>query len=84
MTTQFSLDRLESLVQSRDYDAATPYGNTDHIVRALLEHAPAPDDKDAGNALTKKQLVLYTMESQYEIDLGALASTSAARKCLNI
>ncbi|WP_345813189.1 adhesin [Paraburkholderia sp. PREW-6R] len=152
MSTPFSLDRLESLVQSRDYDAAhaevvslldtlidrrgtlpddklariapnepadaqsqqtlqriadalttllsdarfqlsdkqfaqlfwgrpwinmlfavTTYGNTDHIVRALLAQTSASDDLAARNALTRKQLALYTAESLLEIDLVALA-----------
>lgn len=47
--------------------AATSYGTTDHIVRKLLE-----DGHHRHDALTRKQLVLYTSESQYDIDFTDL------------
>lgn len=76
---QFSNEQCGQLFWARPWlnmlFAATSYGSTDHIVRALLEHAPAPDDKDGVDALTRKQLVLYTAESQYDMDLGALAKS---------
>jgi hypothetical protein len=50
--------------------AVTSYGSTDHIVRKLLE--TAHDTDDARAALTRKQLVLYTAGSQYDIDFADL------------
>ncbi|MFM0252578.1 adhesin [Paraburkholderia sediminicola] len=50
--------------------AVTSYGSTDHIVRKLLENIQ--DNDDARAALTRKQLVLYTSGSQYDIDFADL------------
>jgi hypothetical protein len=57
---------------------ASAYGSTDHILRALLEHAASSDDADSAKALVRKQIVLYTVESQYEIDLADLAKSEPA------
>ncbi|ACD18780.1 adhesin [Paraburkholderia phytofirmans] len=50
--------------------AVTSYGSTDHIVRKLLE--TAEDNDEARAILTRKQLVLYTAGSQYDIDFTDL------------
>ncbi|MFM0057253.1 adhesin [Paraburkholderia phytofirmans] len=50
--------------------AVTSYGSTDHIVRKLLE--TVQDNDDARAILTRKQLVLYTAGSQYDIDFADL------------
>ncbi|WP_168789746.1 adhesin [Paraburkholderia aromaticivorans] len=50
--------------------AVTSYGSTDHIVRKLLE--TVQDSDDARAILTRKQLVLYTSGSQYDIDFADL------------
>ncbi|OAJ59788.1 adhesin [Paraburkholderia ginsengiterrae] len=52
--------------------AVTSYGSTDHIVRTLLDQTQARHDKAAHDAITRKQLVLYTSGSQYDIDFDAL------------
>ncbi|SIT40333.1 putative adhesin processing HmwC-like protein [Paraburkholderia piptadeniae] len=57
---------------------ASAYGSTDHILRALLDHAASSDDADSAKALVRKQIVLYTVESQYEIDLADLAKSEPA------
>ncbi|REG51924.1 hypothetical protein B0G80_8437 [Paraburkholderia sp. BL6669N2] len=50
--------------------AVSSYGSTDHIVRKLLE--TAQNDDEARATLTRKQLVLYTSGSQYDIDFADL------------
>ncbi|WNC93654.1 adhesin [Paraburkholderia sp. FT54] len=52
--------------------AVTSYGSTDHIVRKLLETTTGSDDAAARDALTRKQLVLYTPSSQYDLDFADL------------
>ncbi|MBP0591363.1 adhesin [Paraburkholderia sp. LEh10] len=52
---------------------ASSYGSTDHILRALLEHDAQTNDPGNTKALIRKQIVLYTVESEYEIDLADLA-----------
>lgn len=58
--------------------AVTSYGSTDHIVRKLLESAPAGDDRSARDALTRKQLVLYTPNSEYDLDFEDLYRADAS------
>ncbi len=58
---------------------ASSYGDTDHILRALLDHAAqSPGDVSEVKALVRKQIVLYTVESGYDIDLADLAKTEPA------
>ncbi|AIP36297.1 o-linked N-acetylglucosamine transferase, spindly family, protein [Paraburkholderia xenovorans LB400] len=52
--------------------AVTSYGSTDHIVRTLLDTARQSNDAATRDALTRKQLVLYTSGSQYDIDFADL------------
>ncbi|MBN3763356.1 adhesin [Burkholderia sp. Ac-20365] len=52
---------------------ASSYGNTDHILRTLLAHSAAVGEEHDVTALIRKQIVLYTLESAYEIDLADLA-----------
>lgn len=52
---------------------ASSYGSTDHILRALLAHAQASGDASSQKALISKQIVLYTVESEFDIDLEDLA-----------
>ena len=54
---------------------ATHYRNTDHIVRALIERAPAEPTLVDTHNLISKQLLLYTSESTFDIDLAALAES---------
>jgi len=51
---------------------ASSYGNTDHILRALLSHDKATGNADSQKALVSKQIVLYTVESEFDIDLEDL------------
>ncbi|BCF89319.1 adhesin [Paraburkholderia largidicola] len=52
---------------------ASSYGNSDHILRALLAHPADPAAQADATALIRKQIVLYTLESAYDIDLADLA-----------
>jgi hypothetical protein len=53
--------------------AVSSYGSTDHIVRTLLDAAHDNNDNNAArDVLTRKQLVLYTSGSQYDIDFADL------------
>jgi hypothetical protein len=76
---QLSDKQFNQLFSSRHWlnmlFVASAYGSTDHILRALLEHAASSDDADSAKALVRKQIVLYTVESQYEIDLADLAQS---------
>ncbi|ACC71367.1 adhesin [Paraburkholderia phymatum] len=78
---QFRLNDLQfnQLFSSRHWlnmlFVASSYGSVDHILRALLAHPPRPDDPEAAKALTRKQIVLYTIESEFDIDLADLAKS---------
>jgi hypothetical protein len=52
--------------------AVSSYGSTDHIVEKLLETSRDSDDATARDVLTRKQLVLYTSGSKYDIDFEEL------------
>ena len=52
--------------------AVSSYGSTDHIVRTLLETPAGNNNAAARDALIRKQLVLYTSGSQYDIDFADL------------
>ncbi|MEM5340080.1 adhesin [Paraburkholderia azotifigens] len=54
---------------------ASSYGSMDHILRALLAHSVQSHDPDERQALIRKQIVLYTVESEYDIDLADLAQS---------
>lgn len=54
---------------------ATHYRNTDHIVRTLIELAPEKPTLEDTRNLISKQLLLYTSESTFDIDLAALAES---------
>jgi len=57
---------------------ASSYGSMDHILRALLAHSAHPAQSEApedAQALIRKQIVLYTVESDYDIDLADLAQS---------
>jgi glycosyltransferase involved in cell wall biosynthesis len=56
---------------------ASSYGSMDHILRALLAHSAQANDPDDAKALIRKQIVLYTVESEseYDIDLADLAKS---------
>ncbi|CAG9222635.1 Putative adhesin processing HmwC-like protein [Paraburkholderia sabiae] len=54
---------------------ASSYGSMDHILRALLAHSAQSNDPEEAKALIRKQIVLYTVESEYDIDLADLAQS---------
>jgi len=54
---------------------ASAYGSTDHILRTLLADAGEAPAADVAKALIRKQIVLYTVESEYDIDLADMAKS---------
>ena len=65
--------------------AATAFGNADHILRHLNPRGPADRQFLPGDRFTDKLSLLYSTESEFDVDLAALWAhdkTTAARLAL--